>query len=373
MIFKCEKKELQTATANVSRAAAVKSPVPAMEGILLETDGGKLKLTAYDGKIGIYTRIEAEISEDGAIVIPARFLVDLVRKLPEGEVTVKADRNCTCVISCGKTEVKVGGYDPKDFPELSAINEIENVGVPEMLLKSMIQQTIFAVSASESRPIYTGILFEVGEHDLTLVAIDGYRMAKRSETMDNVTMSPCRFVIPGSTCAEVERICNAGKFEDVAISLGDKHASFSIGDTVIVSRRLEGEFMNYQKSIPAAFEHEIIADRKDLMNAIDRTALVIHDKQSSPVEMTLNDGYLELECNTTFGHAADSCFCEGDGGGLRVGFNDRYFMDALKAVDEDRVKLCVNKASSPIILKAPDGSKYLYMVLPVRLRAEGTA
>ena len=373
MIVKCEKKELQTAAGNVSRAAAAKSQIPAMEGILLETDGGRLKLTAYDGKIGIYTRIEAEISEDGAIVIPAKFLVDLVRKLPEGTVTITVDLNCACTIRCGKTEVKVGGYNPNDFPELSEINEIENVSVPETLLKSMIQQTIFAVSASESRPIYMGIQFEVGEHDLTLAALDGYRMAKRTEEMQDVTMRPCRFVIPGSTCAEVERICNAGKFEDVMISLGDRHASFSIGDTVIISRRLEGEFMNYQKSIPAAFEHEVVADSQDLMAAINRTALVIHDKQSSPIEMTLNDGYLELECNTTFGHAEDSCFCDGDGGGLRVGFNDRYFMDALKAVDEDRVKICANKASSPIILKAPDGGKYLYMILQVRLRAEGTA
>ena len=371
MIFKCEKKELQTATANVSRAAAVKSPVPAMEGILLETDGGKLKLTAYDGKIGIYTRIEAEISEDGAIVIPARFLVDLVRKLPEGDVIIRSDDDFACTVRCGKTNVRVMGYDPKTFPELSAVNGTENVRIPETMLKSMIEGTIFAVSESESRPIYTGILFEIGEHDLTLVAIDGYRMAKRSEDVQETTMSPCRFVIPGSTCAEVERICNAGKFEDVTISLGEKHVSFSIGDTVIVSRRLEGEFMNYRKSIPETFSYQVTVDRKDLMTAIDRTALVIRDRQSSPVEMTLNEGYLELQCSTGFGHAEDSLFCEGNGDGLLVGFNDRYFMDALKAADDERVTICANKSSSPIILRATADSKYLYMVLPVRLRAEG--
>ena len=372
MIIRCNKKELQTAAATVSRATAAKSPVPAMEGILFETDGGKLKLTAYDSKIGIYTRIDADVQEEGAVVIPARFLVDLVKRLPDGDVTVKADKSFGCTIKCGKSEVKVGGFDPKDFPELFSVNEIENLRIPETILKSMIEQTRFAVSTAESRPIYTGILFEVGEHDLTLVAIDGYRMAKRSEDMENITMSPCRFVIPGSTCAEVERICNAGKFEDVVISLGDRHASFSIGDTVIISRRLEGEFMNYRKSIPDTFIHEVIVDRKELISAIDRTSLVIHDKQNSPVEMTLNDGYLELQCSTSFGHAEDSCFCEGDGGGLRVGFNDRYFTDALKAVDDDRMKICVNKSSSPIILQAAEGGKYLYMVLPVRLRAEGT-
>ena len=371
MNITCDKKAVQAAVITVARAAAAKSPVPAMEGILFETDGDVLKLTAYDGKIGIYTTVEANVREPGSVVIPAKFLTELVRKLPEGDVIIRSDDDFACTVRCGKTNVRVMGYDPKTFPELSAVNGTENVRIPETMLKSMIEGTIFAVSASESRPIYTGILFEIGEHDLTLVAIDGYRMAKRSEDMQETTMSPCRFVIPGSTCTEVERVCNGGRFDDVTISLGEKHVSFSIGDTVIVSRRLEGEFMNYRKSIPETFAYQVTVDRKDLMTAIDRTALVIHDRQSSPVEMTLNEGYLELQCSTGFGHAEDSLFCEGNGDGLRVGFNDRYFMDALKAADDERVTICANKSSSPIILRATADSKYLYMVLPVRLRAEG--
>lgn len=367
MKISCEQRELQAAIGIVSKAAAAKGPVPAMEGILFEADGDSVKLTAYDGKIGIYTVIDAVVQESGAIVIPAKFLNDLVRKLPSSNVEITADADCGCRILCGKSEVRIMGYKADTFPAMTDVDAAYCVNIPEPLLKSMIVQTIFAVATSEARPTYTGIMFEVCENDLTLVAIDGYRMALRKEEIDD-GVPPCKFIIPGSTCAEVERICNAGSLGAVGIALGEKHATFAIGRTVIISRRIEGEFMNYRKSIPTAFEHEITVDSKDLMTAIDRTALVIHDKQNAPIEMTVNDGYLELDCQTTFGQAADSCFCEGDGNGLRIGFNDKYFMDALKAADGDRVKIGMNTASSPIIIQAPDSGKFLYMVLPVRLR-----
>ena len=369
MKIRCEKKDLQTAVNNVSRAAPSKSPIPALEGILFEAEKTGLKLTAYDTRIGIYTTLDADILEMGSIVIPARFLVDLVRRLPDGLVFIEADESFSVSIRCGRTELNVMGLDPENFPALNVIDVLQSISVPEATLKSMINQTIFSVSTSESRPLYMGVLFEVGERELTLVAVDGYRLAKRSEEMEAaVRMQSCSFVIPGTSLGEAERLCSADSKEDVVIALGEKHASFSIGNTVLITRRLEGEFMNYRKSIPTSFRYEVIVEREELMRVIDRVSIVIKDKQSSPVKMIAEDGNLQLFCTTSFGHAEDSCICEGSGDGLKIGFNDRYFMDALKAADEEKLRISMNTPSAPIVIEAAEGGKYLYMVLPVRLR-----
>ena len=284
-------------------------------------------------------------------------------------VTIEADDSFSTTIRCGKTEMHVMGLDPESFPELNDVSALQTFAIPEAILKSMINQTIFSVSTSETRPLYMGILFEVGESDLTLVAVDGYRLAKRSDTLENAGMKPCSFVIPGTSLAEVERLCGADREEDsVVIALGEKHASFAVGNTVLITRRLEGEFMNYRKSIPSSFRYEIIVEREELIRVIDRISLVIKDKQSSPIKMIAEDGNMQFYCTTSFGHSEDSILCEGTGEGMKVGFNDRYFMDALKAASDEKIRISMNTPSAPIVIEAAEGGKYLYMVLPVRLR-----
>ena len=206
MKIRCEKKDLLTAVSNVSRAAPAKSPIPALEGILFETTKDGLKLTAYDTRIGIYTTIESSVFEEGSIVIPARFLLELVRRLPDGLVSIDTDASFSTTIRCGKTEVHVMGIDPESFPELNVVDAIQNISIPESVLKSMITQTIFSVSTSESRPLYMGILFEVGVSDLTLVAVDGYRLAKDiaqwkeavAERWDAISVVSSEWEVPAS-------------------------------------------------------------------------------------------------------------------------------------------------------------------------------
>jgi DNA polymerase-3 subunit beta len=181
-------------------------------------------------------------------------------------------------------------------------------------------------------------------------------------------MEPCSFIIPGTSLNEVERLCAVDGKDDVVIALGDKHASFSVGNTVLITRRLEGEFMNYRKSIPTTFRYEIIVEREEMIRVIDRVSLVIKEKQNSPVKMIVGDGMLQFFCTTSFGHAEDVCICEGSGDGMRIGFNDRYFMDALKAANEEKLRISMNTPTAPIIIEAAEGGQYLYMVLPVRLR-----
>ena len=368
MKFTCEKYLIQAACAVASRATASKSTIPALEGLLLEADTS-LTVSGYDLRKGIYTRIEADVAEKGSIVVGARFLGEMLRRLPDGIVSISADENLNVTVKCGRSEFNFIGISPADFPEMPAVDGVNNITVPQNILRSMINQTIFAVATSDARPIYTGTLFEIREDVLTLVSVDGYRLAKRSEKIEKGHMEDCSFVVPGSALGDIERICSDEEGE-VSIAVGTKHILFTIGDTVVVSRRLEGEFLNYRKSIPDAFRFTVEVEKAEFMSAIDRVALIISEKNSSPVRLTFSENSIDCLCMTPLGKAEDACSCEGSGEGLEIGFNDRYLMDALKAAAAEKIELCLNSASSPCIVRAADGSdKFTYMILPVRLRA----
>ena len=368
MKFSCEKYLLQSACGTASRAAASKSPIPALEGLLLQASD-RLTVTGYDLKKGIYTQLEAEVKEQGSVVVGARLFGEMIRRLPDGIVTISTDINNNVNVKCGKSEFNFMGISPEDYPEMPVVDGVNNIALPQKILGSMINQTIFAVADNDMRPIYTGTLFDIEGEELTLVAVDGYRLAKRSEKLESAKMENCSFVVPGSALADIERICGDSE-ELVKISVGAKHISFSIGETVVVSRRLEGEFLNYKKSIPESFKYTVKVDRGEFMSAIDRVALIVSERNTSPVRMSFNDGNIDCLCVTPIGRAEDVCTCEGSGEGLQIGFNDRYLKDALKAAAKEELNICLNSASSPCIITAADGSEnFTYMILPVRLHA----
>ena len=368
MRLSCEKYLLQSACAIASRAAASKSPIPALEGLLLQASD-RLTVTGYDLKKGIYTQLEAEVMEQGTVVVGARLFGEMIRRLPDGIVTISTDVNNNVNVKCGKSEFNFMGISPEDYPEMPVVDGMNNIALPQKILGSMINQTIFAVADNDMRPIYTGTLFDIEGDELTLVAVDGYRLAKRSEKLESARMENCSFVVPGSALADIERICGDSE-ELVKISVGAKHISFSIGETVVVSRRLEGEFLNYKKSIPESFKYTVKVDRGEFMSAIDRVALIVSERNTSPVRMSFNDGNIDCLCVTPIGRAEDVCSCEGSGEGLQIGFNDRYLKDALKAAAKEELNVCLNSASSPCIITAADGSEnFTYMILPVRLHA----
>ena len=368
MKFSCEKYLLQSACGIASRAAASKSPIPALEGLLLQARE-QLTVTGYDLKKGIYTQLEADVKEQGSVVVGARLFGEMIRRLPDGIVTISTDINNNVNVKCGKSEFNFMGISPEDYPEMPVVDGVNNIALPQKILGSMINQTIFAVADNDMRPIYTGTLFDIEGEELTLVAVDGYRLAKRCEKLESAKMENCSFVVPGSALADIERVCGDSE-ELVKISVGAKHISFSIGETVVVSRRLEGEFLNYKKSIPESFKYTVKVDRGEFMSAIDRVALIVSERNTSPVRMSFNDGSIDCLCVTPIGRAEDVCTCEGSGEGLQIGFNDRYLKDALKAAAKEELNVCLNSASSPCIITAADGSdNFTYMILPVRLHA----
>ena len=271
-------------------------------------------------------------------------------------------------VKCGKTAFNLVGISADDYPDLPVVDPENGVSLPQNLLKKMINECSFAVSTNESRPVYMGTLFEIENNVLSMISVDGYRLALRRETVEGYG-DDCSFIVPGTALNDLERLC-ADSDEKVVMSVGGKHISFSVGNTVILSRRLEGEFLNYKKAIPEAFRVTVKAERAELLQVVERVALIVDDKNRTPLRLTFNDGAIDFVCATPLGKAEDSCPCEGAGGGLEIGFNDRYLSDALKAAPADTVNVCLNTGSSPCILVPADGSDtFTYMILPVRLRA----
>ena len=369
MIFTCEKSVLQEACNITSRAVPTKSPVPAMEGLLIETgDEGKVKITAYDLKKAIYTYINADVGEPGTMVPNARFFGEMLRRMPDGIITVSCDDNNSIYVKCGKSEYNFPGLDGSEYPEIPVLDIKNSVQIPQRILKNMISRTLFAVAKEEIRPIYTGTLFEIIDNELTLVSVDGYRLARRSEMLTQCRLENCSFIVPGFALNDIEKICEDSS-ENVQITVGEKHISFSIGDTVVITRRLEGEFLNHRKSVPNDFRYIVKVKKQDLTATIERVSLILSESNTIPVKISFGDEKLSCQCISPIGKAQDICPCAGSGDNLEIGFNDRYLLDALKAAETDELSVCVNTSSSPCVIKSGDNSNsFAYMILPVRLR-----
>lgn len=368
MKFSCEKALLQAAISTTSRAVSPKSSIPALEGILLEA-GSDLRLTGYNLETGIRTIVPADIREEGTLVLGARLFGEIVRKLPDDIVTFQSE-NYMVNIKCGMSEFNILGTDPEEFPELPTVEYQNSLILPQSRLKAMISQTLFAVSDNESRPIHTGSLFEVDSEGLTIVSVDGYRLALRHESIDKKEGAETfSFVVPGAALSEVEKICSDVD-EPASVTQGARHVMFKVGDTMLVSRRLEGEFLAYRQAIPRNNTIHVEGDTRALLSSIDRVSLIISDKLKSPLRCVFDSNLLKISTKTAIGDAYDECPLSGDGGGLEIGFNNNYLMDALKAAPADKVRLELTTGVSPCVILPTEGEEnFLYMVLPVRLKA----
>ena len=367
--FSCEKALLQSAAATASRAVSAKSSIPALEGILLEGED-HLTLSGYNMQTGIRTAFSAEIHEPGRIVLTARLFNEIIRKLPDDVVVFAADERLTVHLTCGDASFDIQGLSADDYPELPEVDDEYSVCIQQNTLKAMINETSFAVSTNESRPVHTGSLFEIGERGLTVVSVDGFRLALRQEPLEKIDGGAFRFVAPGSALKEVENICSDTD-ELITIIQGKRHLLFETGDTQLICRRLEGEFLDYKNAIPRTNPIRVEAETKVLMESLDRVSVVISEKLKSPVRCLFDLDKVYLSAKTGNGEAKDICPISGDGTGLEIGFNNRYLMDALRYAPADKVKLEMNTGISPCIITPVDGSdNFLYMVLPVRLKAQ---
>ena len=368
MKFSCEKVLLQSAIAVTSRAVAQKSSIPALEGLLLHVDSG-LTVSGYNMQTGIRTKVSADVVSGGDIVLNARLFGDIIRRMPDDVVTVSVDDRQTVHLSCGDANFDILGLSAADYPDLPEVEDEYAMSIQQKTLRAMIEEVAFAVSTNESRPVHTGALFEISDAGLTMVAVDGFRLAVRREKLENMEGGAFSFVAPGSALSEVKGIC--ADTEDLAtVTLGRRHILFEVGDTELICRRLEGEFLDYKNAIPRKNPITLIADTKSLIESIDRVSVVISDKLKSPVRCLFECDKVTLTAKTGNGESRDVCRLSGDGGGLEIGFNNRYLMEALRYPPADTVKIELNTGVSPAVIVPVEGEEnFLYMVLPVRLKS----
>ncbi len=356
--------DLAEAVTIVSRAVSSKATIPALEGILIKAYGSKLNISGYDLEIGINTNIDASISQQGEIVVSAKYFSEIVRKLPEEVVCIETDDRMITYITSGHAEYQIVGMNSSEYPDLPAFEETEGFEVENDLLKEMIRQTVYAVSDNNSKPIYTGSLFEIENKIFKIVAIDGYRMAIRQEAIDSDINT--QFVVPGKTQQEVLKISGSDE-EKVYISVGQRNIIFKIGEYSIISRLIEGTFLDYNSTIPKTAKTELTVNTRLLISSVDRMSLLNGDKLQSPIRCNFSGDEIKLSCSSSIGKANDVLSVPINGEDVEIGFNNRYLLDALRNVDSDEIKISLNGSLSPMIIRPVSGDSFISLVVPMRL------
>ena len=367
MRFTCEKSMLVTGLNITGRTVAQKSALSALEGILCQATD-ELKLTGYNMETAITYSIEAEVTDPGACVLPAKLFGDIVRRMPEGPVTVVVDESYKVSIRAGYASFTISAESANDYPELPDVGSGRRVTIPQNALKDLIGGTIFAVSENQGRPIHTGVKFEVEEDTVSAIAVDGFRLARRTYHSENGNPAKMSFVVPSAGLKEVEKILSDSE-EEVICTLGGRHILFTIGTATLICRLLEGDFLDWKKVVPTNSPVKLVANVGELSSAIERVGLVVSEKYKSPVRCVFSNQLLLLRTNTTIGAAEDRCSIAGDGKELEIGFNVRYISDALRAVPSEEVTLELTNGLSPIVMTPVDDKEdFSYMVLPVRIK-----
>lgn len=366
--FTCNKDKLISAVSIASRTVSPKSTIPALEGILI-TAGTLLTLTGYNLETGISVSMEADVKEMGSAVFPAKLFGDIIRKLPDETVTIRVDDNYKVKILSGISSFSIMASSADDYPSLPDVEYNKSVSIPQNVLKEMISGTIFSVSENQARPIQTGCKFEIEEETITVIAVDGYRLALRREKIDNPEGRALSFVAPAPALREVEKILGDTD-EDASFTLGTRHISFQIGNATLICRLLEGEFLDWRRVVPTDNPIHLAVNVRDMTQSLERVSLIVSEKLKSPVRCTFGDNVAALRTSNSIGNAYDECSIAGNGGDMEIGFNCKYLLEALKAVPSENISLELKTNLSPAVINPCEGNKFTYMVLPVRLKAE---
>ena len=368
----CEKDKILKALNSVTKAVASKTTMPILEGILIQTNDNEIKLTTYDLEIGIEYIIDCEVKEQGATVVNAIMFSEIIRKLPDTEIKIEINEKNLLVIECEGSLYKLATMNPSEFPELPQINIENSIEIEQNALKDMIRKTIFAVSTEENRPIFTGCLFEITNNKLNLVAVDGFRLAWKSRFLQT-KINDFKAVIPGRTLNEINKII-LDSFDTIKIGVAKNQALFEMENCKIVTRLLDGEFLNYSSVIPENWETRIRVNKDVIQNCFERVSLIssssIEKEKKYPVKVSIDIGKVTISCTNQTGDAKEEMYVSTEGKNLEAGFNPKYFLDCLKAIDDENVYIEFGTSISPCLVKSTENNDYVYMILPIRLKED---
>lgn len=350
----------------VQRAISNRTTLSILQGILIKTERDVVKIVANDLQLGIETYIDAEVIEQGSVVVPSKIFSDIIRKLPQGNIEITVDERNKIEIKSFNSLINLQGLDAREFPELEIIEEQNPIEIEEGIFKDMIQRSIFSVSLDETRPIYTGALFEQEDDSLTLVCLDGYRLAVRKVEIDE-NPQKIKVVIPGNTLEEVSKIVgNSDK--KMSIIIGEKHVLFDLGYTRIISRILEGDFLNYRQIVPEEYSIRVKVDTGLLKSSIERASLIAREGENHLIKFKIREDKMVITSNSEIGNIFEEVPILLEGNELDIAFNGRYFLDILRAIEDDEICLDFTTNINPCVIRPlTEDREYTYLLLPVRV------
>ncbi len=373
MNFSCQRDKLSDAVNVVSKAASVKSTITALEGIKAEIKDGKIKMSAYDFNVAISAVFDANTVENGTIIFPAKLFGDIVRKLPGGEdVYIEADESYQIKISCGGTVFNIMGVSPEDFPEIPSVSDENRVELTVSAFKRLIKHTVYAASQTDLKPILTGILFEINDSEsfISAVGLDQYRLALKRESFEYKNGDISKFIVPAKTLKELLNILPEESENNIRICVSEKNVMFCYDNFVMISRTLEGEFLDYRKVIPADFKFKVRVKTRQLRSMIDRAALITSNAIKSPIRCDFDFDTVKISTASNIGKFTDVINVPNFEEKLTVGFNNKFMLEALSACDADEILIRLCSELTPIILEPVEGEDFLSMVLPMRLNLD---
>ena len=363
----CSKANLVKGVSIVSKAVPSRTTMTILECILIDASANEIKLTANDMELGIETVIEGEIVERGIIALDAKFFSEIVRKLPDNDVVIESDDTFQTTITCEKAKFNIVGKSGEDFSYLPYIEKNESISISQFTLKDVVRQTIFSIADNDTNKLMTGELFEINENRLRVVSLDGHRISIRNIELKE-SYSPLKVVVPGKTLQEISKILTGEAEDMVDIFFADNHILFEFDETKVVSRLIEGEYFHIDQMLSSDYDTKVKINKREFLNCIDRATLLIREGDKKPIILNIQDGSLQLKINSFVGSMNEEIEIEKEGKDLLIGFNPKFFIDALRVIDDEEVTLYMVNPKAPCFIK-DDAGTYVYLILPVNFNA----
>lgn len=359
----CSKANLLNGLQIVSKAVSNKTTMSILECIMVDASKGIITLTANDMDLGIETIIEGEIVEKGIIALDAKIFLEIVRKLPDSDITIETDFSCKTTITCEKAKFNIIGKSGEDFSYLPVVEKEDSIIISQFTLKEVVRQTIFSISDNDNNKLMTGELFEIKGDELKVVSLDGHRISIRKIQLKE-KYEPKKVVVPGKTLNEVSKILPGGADSDVTISFTSNHIVFEFDNTTVVSRLIEGEYFKIDQMLSSDYETKVKINKKEFLNCIDRATLLVKEGDKKPIIIHVTDENMELKINSILGSMNEDIDIEKQGKDIMIGFNPKFLIDALRVVEDEEVELYMVNPKAPCFIKNPEES-YIYLILPV--------
>ena len=366
----CKQEKLIKALNIVSKAVSPTSTIGITKGILIKTEGDmQISLSATDIQISITTAIDAVVNEKGGVVVTARLFIDLIRKMPPGDILITTDEKNVVGIKNENSDYSLQGKNEEEFPRIDSEEEGKKILLDKESFRDMIDGTAFAASTDESRGVITGVLFEIKDGNLSLVALDGYRVAIKREKGEAFKGEEVKAIIPSRLMKEVSKILaeTSDDESETQLDIGERRIKVFTQDTLVRVNMLEGEYIKYRDVLPKDSKVTVVISRDDLLNAVERAAMLRSEGKNAFVRFSIADKNVLVSSRADEGRGRETISAEKKGEDLEIGFDAKFLTDVLKAIKDDDIEMHFNTSVSPCLIKPFSGEGFEYLILPVRL------